>query len=318
MNNVDLTYHELLKDIISNGTNKMDRTNVGTRSVFGRMVKFDMREGFPLLTTKKIHTKSVIHELLWFLKGDTNIKYLNANGVTIWDEWADEDGNLGPVYGKQWVDWGGYDVLIEGSNPRIKHRKGINQIQYVIDRLTNYPDCRRIMVNAWNVGELDQMKLMPCHYGFQFWTRELTLDERQDWCVANRGLFINSEFSNDEEAHKNFDDVNVPRRGLSLAWNQRSVDTFLGLPFNIASYALLLEMMAQQMNMVTLELTGFLGDTHLYSNHMKQVETQLSRDSRKLPKLKLNKAKSIFDYKYEDFEFIGYDPHPVIKAPIAI
>ena len=343
MNNVDLRYQELLKDITDNGVNKMDRTGTGTRSVFGRMVKFDMREGFPLITTKKIHTKSVIHELLWFLNGDTNTKYLNDNGVTIWDEWKDEDGNLGPIYGKQWVDWGGYDTHddIPQGNTIVKtnhrHVGGINQIQYVIDRLSKYPDCRRIMVSAWNVGELDQMKLMPCHYGFQFWTRELTLDEiiRYYYTNVNTAVIckkVKSKYFyySDEHAiwvqHSTSDiefgiKPKCPSRGISMSWNQRSCDVGLGIPFNIASYGLLLHMVGQQVNMVPLELTGMLGDCHIYKNHMEQVEEQLSRDPNKYPspKICLNpEVKSIFDYKYDDIKILDYKSYPTIKMPIAI
>jgi thymidylate synthase len=339
MNNTDKVYTNLLKDIVENGVQKGDRTGTGTKSVFGRMVKFDMREGFPLLTTKKIHTKSVIHELLWFLKGDTNIKYLNDNGVTIWDEWADENGDLGPVYGKQWVNWGGelsnwekYEGIIEDgyehqSFPhtglmRRKYIKGINQIQYVIDRLTKYPDCRRIMVNAWNVGELNDMKLMPCHYGFQFWTRELTIEERMEiWNKRVAGLYFGLSWGFGKTQEDALDEQHVPTRGISLAWNQRSCDVGLGIPFNIASYALLLHMVAQQVNMVPLELTGMLGDCHIYSNHMEQVKEQLTRDPYKYPspKIWLNpEVKSIFDYKYDDIKILDYQSYPTIKMPIAV
>lgn len=315
MNNVDLTYHELLKDIINNGIDKIDRTNVGTKSVFGRMIRFDMREGFPLLTTKKIHVKSVIHELLWFLKGDTNIKYLNDNDVTIWDEWADEDGNLGPIYGKQWVDWGGYMKNIDGEKV---YFKGINQIQYIIDRLIKFPDCRRIMVNAWNVSDLDEMRLMPCHYGFQFWTRELTREERMGIYIKR---YMNSFSESDDSIDIKLTTNNIPTRGISLSWNQRSCDVGLGIPFNIASYALLLHMVGQQVNMIPLELIGMLGDCHIYSNHIEQLREQLTRDPHKypLPKIWLNpEVKSIFNYKYEDIKILDYQSYPTIKMPIAV
>ena len=306
LNNVDKVYHDLLKDIRDNGVDKGDRTGTGTRSVYGRQIRFNMKEGFPLLTTKRLHIRSIIHELLWFLNGDTNIKYLNDNGVTIWDEWADENGDLGPVYGKQWVNW-------EKHGFRLENYKTINQIQNLIDRLNTAPDCRRMIVSAWNVADLPDMALMPCHYGFQVWTRELSLEERFD-LLRERKSKMSALTENDLEKY------NIPTREISLMWNQRSVDTFLGLPFNIASYGLLLEMIAQQVNMVPGELIGNLGDTHLYSNHIEYVEKQLERDSVECsPKLELNKAKDIFSYKFEDFEIVGYTAHPNWKGvPIAV
>ncbi len=336
LNNVDKQYHNLLEDIMKNGHQKGDRTGTGTKSVFGRQIRFNMREGFPLLTTKKLHLRSITHELLWFLKGDTNIKYLNDNGVTIWDEWADGDGELGPVYGKQWVDWQGFEEgwntaavysdysqdsdeikNLKNGNTSVKslkeQHKGVNQIQNLIDRLQTHPDCRRLIVSAWNVGELDHMALMPCHNFFQVWTRELCTEERNEYIKKNwlheGGL---DEMSLDQQ--------NAPKREISLMWNQRSVDTFLGLPFNIASYGLLLEMISQQTNMVAGELIGTLGDTHLYSNHIEYVEKQLQRESKDCDiKLVLNKADSIFDYKFEDFKIEGYEAHPNWKnVPIAV
>lgn len=325
LNKVDAEYHRLLLDIMDNGHQKGDRTGTGTISVYGRQIRFNMREGFPLLTTKKLHLRSIIHELLWFLNGDTNIKYLNDNKVTIWDEWADENGDLGPVYGKQWVDLGGWKETLLTHNRdenghfkfRDKHHKGINQIQNLINRLNEAPDCRRMIVSAWNVNELKDMKLMPCHYGFQVWTRELTEEERIQIYV--------DEYMDGVGSPAGFEDAkletrNIPKREISLMWNQRSVDTFLGLPFNIASYGLLLEMIAQQTNMVAGELIGSLGDTHLYSNHIEYVDKQLDRTSIPCsPKLVLNKAKDIFSYSFDDFKIEGYDAHPNWRGvPIAV
>lgn len=261
-------YLALLQDILDNGVKKEDRTGTGTVSVFGRQLRFDLQEGFPLVTTKRLHLKSIIHELLWFLSGDTNIRYLKENGVRIWDEWADENGDLGPVYGSQWRHW-------ETKDGRV-----IDQITNVIDQIKNTPDSRRLLVSAWNVGEVDQMKLPPCHYVFQFY-------------VANGKL--------------------------SCMLNMRSVDTFLGLPFNIASYALLTHMVAQQCDLEVGEFIWTGGDVHIYSNHMEQVHTQLEREPYPLPKLVIKrKPESIFDYKYEDFEFEGYEYHPTIKAVVAV
>lgn len=261
-------YLDLLQDVLDNGTAKSDRTGTGTLSVFGRQLRFDLAEGFPLLTTKRIHLKSVIHELLWFLKGETNISYLKDNGVTIWDEWADENGELGPVYGSQWRAW-------ESADGR-----RIDQIAEVIESIRNIPDSRRHIVSAWNVGEIDQMKLPPCHFVFQFY---------------------------------------VAGGKLSCMLTMRSVDTFLGLPFNIASYALLTHMVAQQCDLEPGEFIWSGGDVHIYSNHLEQVKTQLAREPYELPKLKIRrKPDSIFDYTFDDFEFIDYRHHPAIKAPVAI
>jgi thymidylate synthase len=260
-------YQDLLKHILENGTEKTDRTGTGTISVFGYQMRFNLNEGFPLVTTKKIHMKSVIHELLWFIKGETNIQYLKNNGVKIWDEWADENGDLGPVYGKQWRSW-------DSKNGEI------DQLKEVLKQLKNSPDSRRIIVSAWNVGELSDMALMPCHAFFQFY---------------------------------------VADNKLSCQLYQRSADVFLGVPFNIASYALLTMMIAQECG---LELGDFVwtgGDTHIYSNHLEQVNLQLSRSPKALPKMLLNsEIKSIFDFKYEDFTLENYDPHPLIKAPVAV
>ena len=261
-------YLQLMQHILDSGADKQDRTGTGTRSVFGYQMRFDLSEGFPLVTTKKCHLKSIIHELLWFLQGDTNIAYLKDNGVSIWDEWADEQGNLGPVYGQQWRSW---------PTPDGGH---VDQISNLVTQLKEDPDSRRMIVCAWNVGELDQMALSPCHCLFQFY-------------VANGKL--------------------------SCQLYQRSCDVFLGLPFNIASYALLTHMLAQQTGLEVGEFIWTGGDTHLYSNHLEQTALQLSREPRELPQLKITrKPDSIFDYRFEDFEITGYDPHPHIKAPVAV
>ena len=336
LNKTDKVYHDLLKDILENGNQKGDRTRTGTKSVFGRQIRFNMKDGFPLLTTKKLHTKSIIHELIWFLSGDTNIEYLQENKVSIWDEWADMMGDLGPVYGKQWVDWSGKTQMglsaeknDEGYYEYIENKtNGINQIQNLIKSLNKTPDSRRIMVSAWNVGEIEQMALPPCHYGFQVWTRELSLFERTTLFCTKTGqkdwkerVEATIEVSGEDTLNEEFEKYNIPTREISLMWNQRSVDTFLGLPFNIASYGMLLEMIAQQVNMVPGELVGNLGDVHLYDNHISFVEAQLTRTSKTdvLPKLNLNKADSIFDYKFEDFEIVNYDAHHNWKnVPIAV
>ncbi|MCL6661826.1 thymidylate synthase [Paenibacillus polymyxa] len=261
-------YLDLLQDILNNGVHKGDRTGTGTQSVFGRQLRYDLSEGFPLVTTKRIHLKSVIHELLWFLSGDTNISYLKENGVKIWDDWADENGDLGPVYGSQWRTW-------EAPNG-----EKIDQIAAVIDSIKNNPDSRRHLVSAWNVAEINNMKLPPCHFAFQFYVAE---------------------------------------GKLSCMLTMRSVDTFLGLPFNIASYALLTHMIAQQCDLEVGDFIWSGGDVHIYSNHVDQVKTQLEREPYALPKLVIKrKPNSIFDYKFEDFEFENYQHHPGIKAPIAV
>lgn len=261
-------YLDLLQDILDNGTEKSDRTGTGTLSVFGRQLRFNLADGFPLVTTKRVHLKSVVHELLWFLKGDTNISYLKENGVSIWDEWADANGDLGPVYGSQWRTW-------EAADGR-----RIDQIAEVVEAIKSNPDSRRHLVSAWNVGEVDRMKLPPCHFAFQFY---------------------------------------VADGKLSCMLTMRSVDTFLGLPFNIASYALLTHMVAQQTGLEPGEFIWSGGDVHIYANHLEQVRTQLGREPFKLPKLVIRrKPDSIFDYTFEDFEFEDYKHHPGIKAPVAI
>ncbi|MCT4702777.1 thymidylate synthase [Enterobacteriaceae bacterium H20N1] len=261
-------YLDLMKKVLEEGTPKNDRTGTGTLSIFGHQMRFNLQEGFPLVTTKRCHLRSIIHELLWFLKGDTNIAYLRENKVTIWDEWADDNGDLGPVYGKQWRTW---------ATPDGRH---IDQLTTVLNQLKNDPDSRRIIVSAWNVGELDKMALAPCHAFFQFY---------------------------------------VADGKLSCQLYQRSCDIFLGLPFNIASYALLVHMMAQQCSLEVGDFVWTGGDTHLYSNHLEQTRLQLTREPRALPKLVIKrKPESLFDYRFEDFEIEGYDPHPAIKAPVAI
>ena len=261
-------YLEFMRHVKEHGAVKTDRTGTGTLSVFGYQMRFNLQEGFPLLTTKKVHLKSIIHELLWFLQGSTNIAYLKEHGVTIWDEWADANGNLGPVYGYQWRSW---------PAPNGEH---IDQIAQVMDQIRHNPDSRRMIVSAWNVADVPNMKLPPCHALFQFY---------------------------------------VASGKLSCQLYQRSADIFLGVPFNIASYAILTHMMAQQAGLEVGDFVWTGGDCHLYSNHLEQVELQLSRETRKLPRLE-NKRRpdSLFDYRFEDFEVVGYDPHPAIKAPVAV
>ncbi len=261
-------YEKFMKDVYEHGVSKSDRTGTGTRSLFGYQMRFNLQEGFPLVTTKKLHTRSIIHELLWFLRGDSNIKYLHDNKVTIWDEWADENGDLGPVYGVQWRSWPAADG------------RHIDQISNVIEQIKTNPDSRRLVVSAWNVGEVDKMALPPCHMFFQFYVAE---------------------------------------GRLSCQLYQRSCDIFLGVPFNIASYSLLTCMIAQQCGLEPEDFVWTGGDCHIYNNHFEQVELQLSREPRPYPKLIIKrKPDSIFDYKFEDFEFIDYDPWPAIKAPIAV
>lgn len=341
-------YLALMQDILDNGVVKKDRTGVGTLSVFGRQLRFDLKEGFPLVTTKKVHLKSIIHELLWFLNGDTNVKYLQENGVKIWNEWADEEGNLGPVYGKQWREWRdckvvechdvgrtqqlmqrGYKYIgnmKEDGTTYLVYEKAHDQISKVIQQLREDPDSRRIIVSAWNVADLDDMALNPCHNYFQFYTTEMTLLERLDWYEVNEpekfasAPLINHEDIDDEERlHETLDREGIPRRKLSCFYMMRSNDYLLGAPFNIASYALLTYMVAQQLNMVPDELVYSGVDVHLYSNHLEQAKLQLTREPYTLPKLVIKrKPDSIFDYKYEDFELVGYQAHPHIAAPVAV
>ena len=261
-------YHQLMQHVLDHGTHKQDRTGTGTISVFGYQMRFNLADGFPMLTTKKLHLKSILHELIWFLKGETNIQYLTDNGVSIWNEWADEQGNLGPVYGSQWRSWPAPDG------------QSIDQISQVIQQIKNNPDSRRLIVSAWNVGVIPQMALPPCHAFFQFY---------------------------------------VADGKLSCQLYQRSADIFLGVPFNIASYALLTHMVAQVCELQVGEFIHTLGDAHLYTNHLEQAKLQLTRDFKSIPQLKMNPAiKDIFEFKFEDFSIEGYDPHPHIKAAVAV
>jgi thymidylate synthase len=378
MNNLDTRYQGLLEDILHWGVKKTDRTGTGTISVFGRQIRHKMSEGFPLLTTKKMAWKTMVTELLWFLRGDTNIKFLVDNGCHIWDgdayknylnetqheasytqeqfinliktndDWAKVWGELGKIYGKQWRDWNGKNEVVltddRDENGYLMfqktHIKGIDQIANLISELKTNPDSRRLMVNAWNVGELDQMVLPPCHYGFQVYTRELSLEERIEF---RKKYTKDGTVDYDNRNHNYLDHFNVPTRSISLMWNQRSVDTFLGLPFNIASYALLLEIISKMVNMVPEELIGNLGDVHLYSNHIKQAKEQIARTPFELPKLNINTefwptesgscgegyldATAVFNsFKddnfckcllEEDIQLINYQSHPSIKAPLS-
>ena len=377
MNNIDRQYKELLEHILRFGVSKDDRTGTGTKSLFGWQIRHRMEEGFPLLTTKKMAWKSIVTELLWFLRGDTNIKYLVDNDCHIWDgdayknynkiisnpvdlgtanqyiingwvnqttlgwikytqeefinkiktdnEFAKKWGELGPIYGRQWRDWNGKWKLTKEDADNFEkwnqnlYRKGIDQIANLISELKTNPDSRRLMVNAWNVGELDQMTLPPCHYGFQVYTRELNEDERYDLCAAQKSKM--SAISEED-----YIKYNIPTRAISLMWNQRSVDTFLGLPFNIASYGLLLEIIAKEVNMVPDELIGNLGDVHLYSNHIEQAKEQIGREPFELPTLKMgpiflaNLEHNGFDAAINGqatFELENYQSHPSIKAPLS-
>ncbi len=362
MNKIDKQYQNLLKDILENGITKQDRTGTGTISVFGRQIRHKMSEGFPLLTTKKMAFKSMVTELLWFLQGDTNIKYLVDNGCNIWNgdaykkykeyasnleepdmsvhvedieeskirvmtekefidaiknwpEFSKKWGELGPVYGKQWRKWQGW---LQYKNDEGKTGFGslwFDQILRLIADLQKNPDSRRLMVNAWNVAEINQMTLPPCHYGFQVYTRELSLEERIALVKPIPNLFT----------HEDCDAINLPKRAISLMWNQRSVDTFLGLPFNIASYGLLLLMLAKRVNMVPDELIGNLGDTHLYLNHLEQAKEQISREPMKLPRVELDFEYTFFDGYITEFDkidrnsikLVNYQSHPEIKAPLS-
>jgi thymidylate synthase len=352
MNNIERQYQQLLGDILENGVDKKDRTGTGTLSVFGRQIRHKMSEGFPLLTTKKMAWKTMVTELLWFLRGDTNIKFLLDYDCHIWDgdayknytnkflgyedvpskeefikeiktnnEFAKKWGELGPIYGKQWRSWGDGDEYVDG----IVYMKypPIDQITNLVNELKTNPDSRRLMVSAWNVGELDQMVLPPCHYVFQVYTRELSIEE-QVRAYEKMGYT------------KNIDPLDyAPKRAISLMWNQRSVDTFLGLPFNIASYALLLEIIAKEVNMVPDELIGNLGDVHLYSNHIEQAKEQMHRRPYDLPKVQITErnwyqhekvkehlgektfSEKIMSYRPECFELLNYQSHPTIKAPLS-
>ena len=335
---IDEQYKDLLSTILQYGREKKDRTGTGTKSIFGYTIRHDMTQGYPLLTTKRIAVKTMIEELKWFLKGDTNIQTLIKNNCNIWngdaykayqracmyllelddltkkefiekiktdDEFAKSWGELGPIYGNQWRKWSS-GVLED------KHLEPIDQIQNLINDLKTNPDSRRLMVNAWNVGELDQMTLPPCHYGFQVYTTEMTLKERaEEWTLS-----IGKDISYAKRLeHKDLDERKVPRRKISLMWNQRSVDVFLGLPFNIASYALLLKLIADEVNMVPDQLVGNLGDTHLYLNHLDQAKEQLKREPYCLPELEVSNV-DILNGNF-DYELHGYESHPRIKAPLS-
>jgi thymidylate synthase len=368
MNNIDEEYRQLLMDILIHGVKKEDRTGTGTCSIFGRQIRHNMKEGFPLLTTKKMPFKTIVTELLWFLRGDTNIKYLVDNGCNVWngdayknyvkhnqfnsnpkwlkpiplengykgaglysqeeftnqiktdDEFAKKWGELGPIYGKQWRNWGEWSTI---GVPKKILKPGIDQIQNLINNLKTNPDSRRLMVNAWNVGELNSMVLPPCHYGFQVYTRELSLKERDDLFDKQYKSLDKKGLEYEIEINKN-----LPTRAISLMWNQRSVDTFLGLPFNIASYGLLLEIIAKSVNMIPDELIGNLGDTHLYSNHIEQAKEQISRTFFELPKLQINSGNENWHLLEIDeiinsfdiditFKLENYQSHPTIKAPLS-
>ncbi len=351
MNKLDKDYQVLLQDILDNGVTKSDRTGTGTISVFGRQIRHKMSDGFPLLTTKKMAWKTMVTELLWFLKGDTNIKYLVDNGCNVWngdafknyisktneykgnwpdtidefikriktdDEFATKWGELGPIYGKQWRKWELANYIEYG----LPNDLYVDQIQNLINDLKTNPDSRRLIVNAWNVGELNRMVLPPCHYGFQVYTRELSLDERYDLKQKVEGDRCTPSCFTDEE----YDSFGIPRRAISLMWNQRSVDTFLGLPFNIASYGLLLEIIAKSVNMVPDELIGNLGDVHLYSNHIEQAKEQIGREPFELPTLNFNpiflanmehKGFDVAINGQINFQLENYQSHPSIKAPLS-
>jgi thymidylate synthase len=344
-------YQELLVKILTTGTDKSDRTGTGTRSIFGHQMRFDLAEGFPLVTTKKVHLKSIIHELLWLLKGDTNIKYLVDNGVNIWTDWplkryndlatfnecdtmtlerftariredaefAETWGDLGPVYGKQWRKW----AINDGGSSYI------DQIAALIEGLKTNPDSRRHLVSAWNVGELHDMSLPPCHALFQFYTQSLTIDQRiatlrdedvqADGYLQEQGAFLNDDIIHRVNLHNHLDTLGAPLHKLSCLLYQRSADAFLGLPFNIASYALLTMMVAQVCNMVPGEFIWTGGDTHLYNNHFDQAGELVSREPRPLPKMKLNPdVRDIDAFTYDDFTLEGYDPWPAIKAAVSV
>jgi len=356
MNNIDRQYKELLLDLIHFGVDKADRTGTGTKSIFGRQIRHNMKEGFPLLTTKKMAWKTIVTELIWFLRGDTNIKFLVDNGCHIWDgdayqnyrkieferimsqndgeylmgkeefidkiktdnEFAKQWGELGPIYGKQWRSWERNATRNEKIVEPGVYKKQIDQIANLINELKTNPDSRRLMVNAWNVGELDQMVLPPCHYGFQIYTRELSIKERLElWDkIPDRNImdFPTGPVS-EEQYHEVLDKLGVVKRSISLMWNQRSVDTFLGLPFNIASYGLLLMMIADEVNMIPEELIGNLGDCHLYNNHIEQAAEQCSRHPYKLPTVHVRDG--IESFMPGDIILENYESHPAIKAPLS-
>jgi thymidylate synthase len=342
MNKLDKQYTDLLQTILEHGVDKKDRTGTGTKSIFGYTIRHNMKDGFPLLTTKKMPFKTIVTELLWFLQGNTNIKYLVDNNCHIWDgdafknyvntykgnfpmgmeefietiktndEFAERWGNLGPIYGKQWRQWSTNKSVVVGHNGN--HNEFgtivIDQIETLINELKTNPDSRRLMVNAWNVGELDQMVLPPCHYGFQVYTRELSFEERVQWVMRNTDVELENLYIVEEIAKPS-----TPKRAISLMWNQRSVDTFLGLPFNIASYGLLLMMIADEVNMVPDQLIGNLGDVHLYSNHIEQAKEQIQREGFDLPTVHVRDG--IYCSSIEDVLLFDYESHPAIKAPLS-
>jgi len=377
MNSLDRKYKDLLVDIINNGVEKEDRTGTGTISVFGRQIRHNMSEGYPLLTTKKMAFKTMVIELIWFLRGDTNIKYLVDNGCNIWngdcfanymkewskcvpgdgkfkegefnssqpyeasnftkeefinkiktdDEFAKKWGELGPIYGAQWRSWFSLgEELYEGDTLQSMSQDSIDQIKVLIDNLKNNPDSRRLMVNAWNVAELDQMVLPPCHYGFQLYTRKLTYKERYNlWFKNNYETGMEHDFNQKPDFDNEYYEP-TPERALSLMWNQRSVDTFLGLPFNIASYGLLLIILSKMTNMVPEELIGNLGDVHLYKNHIEQAKEQIKREGHHLPRIIFNKKDDFWkqdinqivsNFSFADVKLKGYISEPPIKAPLS-
>ncbi len=337
-------YERLLQYILTHGRKKSDRTGTGTTSMFGLQMRFNLADGFPLITTKKLFTKGIVHELLWFLRGETNIKYLVDNGVHIWDDWADENGDLGPVYGSQWRDWRAMRMLaatqrgsvrpgefmvagaINGPISAAKHydvyEMRIDQIANVMKSLRDNPDSRRHIVSAWNPAEVDQMALPPCHALFQFYVDDLTLEERRAYAQRHSpsmGLQADAFSTSDEEFLEDMLAAHgFPRKRLSCQLYQRSADMFLGVPFNIASYSLQTHMVAQQLGYAVGDFIWTGGDCHIYSNHMEQVQLQLTRTPRPYPTLKLNKAKDIYSYTFEDVQFEGYDPHPAIKGEVAV
>lgn len=335
-------YLSLCCDILDSGQDTEDRTGVGTRSVFGRQLRFDLTDSFPLLTTKKLFTKAIIYELLWLLNGDTNIKYLNDNRIHIWDEWADKDGDLGPVYGKQWRSWAGKTELVQDfdksktfvfvdcvadTNENVWQAgyEPIDQITNVMNSLRNTPHGRRHLVSAWNPADIDDMKLPPCHCLFQFYVRKMTAAQR-GLVMQERGMSPYVQDATDYESfndladamHVMMDDDGLPKYYLDCQLYQRSGDLFLGVPFNIASYSLLTCMMAQQLNMIPGEFVHTFGDVHIYNNHVDAINTQLDRQPLLAPKLELKKADSLFSYSYEDFNFVGYKSHKAIPAPVAV
>ncbi len=363
-NTLDKQYQALLQDILDNGVEKKDRTGTGTISVFGRQIRHNMKEGFPLLTTKKMPFKTMVTELLWFLHGDTNIKYLVDNNCNIWngdaykayEKWYDSEaitvpfdiprltneqfvqaikldgdfakkwGELGPIYGKQWRKWDVKPTMNPETGEIFIGNMWVDQIQNLINDLKTNPDSRRLMVNAWNVGEIDQMVLPPCHYGFQVYTRELSLGERKNiWNKYNFSQDMSWHNMEEDDITDLLNEDNIPTRAISLMWNQRSVDTFLGLPFNIASYGLLLEIIAKEVNMVPDQLIGNLGDVHLYSNHIEQAKEQIGREANSLPTVNLSGSWQFLSsspcfadtIQHKDIELVNYHSQPEIKAPLS-